>query len=84
MLQPGVTRHRAASAADFPATVQPICQNICHFPLPLCNCNPKLINKLGIMNINKKNCKPVAKRDLVQPKYFSCCRENLLRKQTSS
>lgn len=71
----------------FPATVQPICQNICHFPLPLCNCNPKLINKLGIMNINKKNRKPVAKRDLVQPKYFSCCRElaqetNILLKET--
>lgn len=71
----------------FPTTVQPICQNICHFPLPLCNCNPKLINKLGIMNINKKNRKPVAKRYLVQPKYFSCCRElaqetNILLKET--
>lgn len=52
-----------------PTTAQPICQNICHFSLPLCNCNSKLINKLGTMNISKKKkiIKPMAKRNLVHP-----------------
>lgn len=63
--------HEAQGGWVFPVTVQPICQSICHFTLLLCDCNPKLINKLGIMNINKRNRKPVAKRDLVQPKRFS-------------
>lgn len=48
---------RSGWKAPLPRTVQPICQSICHFSLPPCDCNLKLINKLGTMNISKKKKK---------------------------